>query len=101
MDDITKQATAFMCKCYNAAMIEARIRVWTAKTGRKAAAKIPKLCSLPPTSEAFQENVKRAHFQCAVWRRALQEPPDLDPRKFGWFKDEETKFLSPVMLFRQ
>ena len=87
IDDIIKQATAFMCKCYNVAngsTTEARIRVWTAKTGRKAAAIIAKLCSLPPTSEAFLENVKRAHFQCAIWRRALQEPPDLDPTTFGW-----------------
>ena len=43
MDGIIKQAIAFMCKCYNVAnvsMTEARIRVWTAKTGRKTAAKI-------------------------------------------------------------
>lgn len=68
MEHITKQATAFMCKCYNVAnaptMTEARIKVWTTRTGRKAASKVPKLCSLPPTSEAFEENVKRAHFQC-------------------------------------
>ena len=79
MEDIIKQVTAFMCRCYNvegaATMTEARIKAWTTKTGRKTATKVPKLCSLPPTSKVFEENVKIAHFQCAIWRRALQEPP--------------------------
>ena len=94
MEDIIKQATAFMCRCYNvegaATMTEARIKAWTTKTGRKTATNVPKLCSLPPTSDLFEENVKRAHFQCAIWRRALQEPPNVDPTKYGWFKDEQT-----------
>ena len=90
MQDITKQATAFMCRCYHVTnattMTEARIKVWTTRTGRKVASNIPKLCSLPPTSEVFEENVKRAHLQCAIWRRALQEPPNLDPTDYGWFR---------------
>ena len=79
MEDIIKQVTAFMWRCYNvegaATMTEARIKAWTTKTGRKTATKVPKLCSLPPTSKVFEENVKIAHFQSAIWRRALQEPP--------------------------
>ena len=109
MEDVINQAMAFMCKCYSvsntASMTEARIKVWTARIGRavrirrKAASKVPKLCSLPPTTEAFQINVRRAHFQCTIWRRALmQEPPNLDPSEYGWFKDEVTKSLQPVML---
>ena len=102
MEDITKQATAFMCRCYNspcaATMTEARIKAWLIKTGRKSASKLPKLCSLPPTMEAFEENIKRAHFQCAIWRKALQEPPNLDPTEYGWSRDEDTKSLQPVML---
>lgn len=102
MQDITKQAAAFMCRCYNvpnaATMTEARIKVWLSKTGRKSASKVPKLCSLPPTMEVFQENVKRAHFQCVIWKSALQEPPHLDPTQYGWFRDEETKSLRPIML---
>ena len=77
-------------------MTEARIKVWTTKTGRKTETKVPKLCSLPPTSKVFEENVKRAHFQCATWRKALQESPNLDPTEYGWCKDEETKSLQPV-----
>ena len=103
MEDVINQATAFMCKCYSmsntASMTEARIKVWTARIGRKAASKVPKLCSLPPTMEAFLLNVRRAHFQCAIWRRALmQEPPNLDLAEYGWFKDEVTKSLQPVMF---
>jgi len=45
--DIIKQATAFMCWCYKVPnvrkMTEARIKIWTTRTGRKAASKTPKL----------------------------------------------------------
>ena len=38
MEDIIKQAMAFMCRCYNMdgaiTMTEARIKAWTTKTGR-------------------------------------------------------------------
>ena len=101
MEEIIKQATAFICRCYNVngatIMTEARIKVWTTNTGRKTATKVSKLCSLPPTSEVF-ENVKRAHFQCAIWRKALQEPPNLDPTECGWCKEEETNSFQPVTL---
>ena len=46
----------------------------------------------------FYENIKRAHLQCAIWRTALQEPPSLEPTEYGWFRDEQTKSLQPVML---
>ena len=66
MEDVINQAMTFMCKCYSmsntASTTEARIKEWTSRIGRKAASKVPKLCSLPPTTEAFQLNVRRAHF---------------------------------------
>ena len=34
----------------------------------KGASVLPKLKSLPPTKEAFRENVKRAHFQACLWK---------------------------------
>lgn len=79
-------------------MTDARVKAWTTRTGRKTASKTPKLCSLPPTTEAFKENVKRAHYQCAIWRRALQDPPNIDPTEYGWVKDKETRSLQPVTL---
>ncbi len=104
MKGVTKQATAFMCRCYNvpnaATMTEARIKVWLTKTGRKSASKVPKLYSLPPTTEVFEENVKRAHFQCAIWRRALQEPPNLDPTQYmdGLEMTEKSPFNQSCFL---
>ena len=53
--------------------------------------KVPKLMSLSPTSEAFAENVKRAHFQAFIWKAALSEdPPHLDATEFGWSRDNTT-----------
>ena len=45
----------------------------------------PKLSSLPPTMTSFEEHVKRAHFQTALWK-AAKEPsqPELDPLDHGW-----------------
>lgn len=102
INDVVRQATTFMCRCYSVSnsttMTEARIKAWTAKTGKKLASTTPKLCSLPPTTEVFEQNVKRAHLQCAVWKRALEEPPSLDPTQYGWIKDEQTKSLQPLMI---
>lgn len=103
MEDISQQATAFVCRCYNVTnattMTEAKIKVWTTWTGRKAALKFQSYVLYHlRTSEVFEENVERAHYQCAIWRRALQEPPNLDPTEYGWFKDEETQPLQAVML---
>ena len=49
---------------------------------------MPKLCSLPPTDAAFQENLRRAHLQTFLWKNALEvEPQKLDPLQYGWSKD--------------
>ena len=49
---------------------------------------IPNLAALPPTKESFIENVKRVHFQAALWRNVDGHlPPACDPVKFGWKKD--------------
>jgi len=57
IEDITSQATMFMCSCYNiteaTTMTEACIKSWVNKTGRKSASKVPKLCTLPPTVKAL------------------------------------------------
>ena len=59
----------------------------------------PKLKALPPTTEAFEENVKRAHLQTCIWKAALDEdPPDLDPANFGWIRDDSNKSLTPVTV---
>ena len=95
---VEKQATEFMAACYGvqqcSSMTECRHRVWAQRTGKSSSA--PKLCSLPPTSEAFHENVLRAHLQVATWHAALLgEPPAMDPVKFGWEADHINKCLIP------
>ncbi|KAK8388290.1 hypothetical protein O3P69_020350 [Scylla paramamosain] len=61
---VTEQAKEFMVACYGVKkcsfMTECRQHVWTQKTGKISSA--PKLCSLQPTTEAFHENVLRAHL---------------------------------------
>ena len=40
-----------------------------------------------------------AHYQACIWRTALdEEPPKLDPTKFGWNKDELSKLLYATLL---
>ena len=42
--------------------------------------------TLPPTKEAFEQNVYRAHFQVAQWYRAVD---------YGWEADEINRSLNP------
>ena len=79
-------------------MTASRLKVWMKKTGRRVATGMPKLCSLPPTNEAFKENVKRAHYVCCTWKMALQDPPIMNPTEYGWVKDDISNSLQPTML---
>ncbi len=56
------------------------------KTGKSGASSV-KLCSIPPTTETFTENVHRCHLQVAIWKAALLESPELDSTKYGWELD--------------
>ena len=66
MNDIVEESTKFAATCYGSkakgTMSEIRYDVWTARTGRRKVTTTPKLNALPPTTEAFEENVKRAPF---------------------------------------
>ena len=100
--DVLEQATAFTLACYGQSkcksLTEARQKVWTSKVGRSLAS-APKLASLPPTTEAFKENVARAHLQIAIWKSSLQQsPPALDPVKYGWCRDAVSKSLTPLTV---
>ena len=80
-------------------MTDVRYKAWVSKTGRKGACLLPKLKAIPPTLDAFKENIKRAHFQACIWKAALdEESPNLDPLKFGWVKDDLAKSLCAVPL---
>jgi hypothetical protein len=83
LSEVASQATPFILACYgqnrSQSLTKARLNVWASKVGRSVAG-APKLASLPPSDQAFNENVARYHLQIVVRRNALQpEPPELDP----------------------
>ena len=70
--------------------------LWNKKLTNKTA---PQLNSLPPTTEILVENIKRAHYQAAIWKNSDKlNPSPLDPCDYGWYKDEDTRCLLPVMI---
>ena len=98
--DVMGQATNFTAACYGqpkaTSMLEARVNVWTAQIGKPGMTRVPKLASLPPTTEAFSENVKRQTF---IWKNALQlHPQKLEPTDYGWMKDVCMKSLRPTAV---
>ena len=102
LPDVLNQATPCILACYGQSgchsMTEARHHMWSKKVS-KSTAGAPKLKSLPPTTEAFQENVARAHFQVAVWRHSLEaDPPSLEPTNNGWCKEEGSQLLCPTTV---
>ena len=59
----------------------------------------PELKSLPPTTDAFELHVYRAHYQAAIWRASLEpNPPELDPVLYGWSRDQTSNMLVPEPL---
>ena len=95
LEDVLCESVAFVASCYGQkceaceTMKDVRYKVWVSKTGRKSACLLPKLKAIPPTLEAFKESTKRAHFQAWIWKANLdEEPPNLNPLKFGWVKDD-------------
>ncbi len=80
-------------------MSEIRYDIWSSKMANAKLTSAPDLKSLPPTVDAYEVHVRRAHFQASIWRNALQsDPPELDPTQYGWYRDATTKMLQPVML---
>lgn len=54
---------------------------------------------LPPTKEAIILNIKRAHYQCSIWKNVNMDiPSDLLPENYGWKMDISNKCLEPVQL---
>ena len=55
------------------------------KMAKPKLTKAPELKSLPPTKEAFELHVLKAHIQTAIWKSANDSrPPELEPTKYGW-----------------
>ena len=76
-------------------MSETRLKVWQSKTGKGSST--PKLRTL--RTEAFKENVKRAHNQALVWQSLeAQNPPEVESTEYGWVNGDQNKSLQPVTL---
>ena len=79
-------------------MSSIRYEIWITKFGNGAAT-APKIETLPPSREAFVENVKRAHLQTAIWKQAPSlDPPNVDPQEYGYIRDESSKTLLPTTV---
>ena len=99
-DSIVDECSKFISACYGiekySSMAKARFNLWHKKLTNKTA---PQLKSLPATVEVLTENIKRAHYQTAIWKYSDQQnPPPLDPCDYGWYKDDDTRCLLPVMI---
>ena len=99
-ETVINECCKFVTACYGVhkytTISDARYLLWNKKILKKTA---PKLKSIPPTMEVLTENIKRAHLQAAIWRSSENvDPPSMDPCNYGWYRDEETRSLSPVMF---
>lgn len=100
--DTLAQSTRFMLSCYGhpecASLTDARQKIWSQKVSRSIGA-APKLQSLPPTNEAFVENVARAHLQVSIWKQATAlNPPNMDPLTHGWTRRDGSTSLTPTTV---
>ena len=79
-------------------MSHTRLLVWGENNG-KGLMSAPNLAALPPTNEAFIENIKRAHFQAMLWQNLnVNLLPALNPEEFGCKKDTCNRSLIPTHL---
>ena len=102
VEEVLEQSTSFMLSCYChpecSSLTDARQKIWARKVSRSIGA-APKLQSLPPTHEAFTENVARAHLQVAIWKQALElNPPNVDPLTHGWTRHNGSTYLTPTTV---
>ena len=98
--EVIDQATKFLLCCYGCeeckTMTEISQKGWSSRLTRSIGGS-PKLQTLPPTTEATNENIARAHFQVATWQHDKNtDPPQLDPTKSGWQKEGSS--LRPVTV---
>ena len=74
--------------------------MWMRKTeGAKLSAKPPLLKTLPPTDEALELNIKRAHFAASMMKCCVTgKLPNMNPCEYGWELDTDEVSLKPTML---
>ena len=90
-EELYIMAVQFISQCYgtkpdsdDSSMTPSRIKLWYRKVSSATSAN-PALQRLPPTDSSFRANVRRAHYQAALWRSCSSpDPPDHSPEDFGW-----------------
>ena len=102
VEEALEQSKCFMLSCYGhpecSSLTDARQKIWSRKVSRSIGS-APKLQSLPPTNEAFAENVARAHLQVAIWKQALElNPPNVDHLTHGWTRHDGSTSLTPTTV---
>ena len=102
IEEAVVQATHFILSCYGrpecTSLTDARQKIWSRKVSQSTSA-APKLQSLPPTNEAFAENVARAHLQVAKWKHAIHlNPPNIDPLTHGWTRCDGSISFIPTTV---
>ena len=102
VEEALEQSTSFMLSCYGhpecSSLTESRQKIWSRKVSRSIGS-APKLQSLPPTNEAFTENVARAHLQVRIWKQKLElNPPNVDPLTHGWTRHDGSTSLTPTTV---
>ena len=97
--NVHNECEQLMLACYgaqkSASMSAAWYDLWLSKLSKKTASAAllhSPLKSLPPTSEAFREHVKRAHLIAAQ----ILHPPNLSLVEQGWTYDDLSKCFDPV-----
>ena len=103
IESVVSQATTFLSRCYKKDCIETemsntRLKMWKQRFA-KSSTTAKFLSTLPPTTEAFTQNVLRAHLQTYIWKSSLQRNPvKLDPLDYGFKTNEITSKLDPILI---
>ena len=74
---------------------------WIEKYKANTISSVLDLKYFPPTLETIRLNVKRAHFQCYLWRNVkVAMAVELKVDDFGWPNDTTSKCLELYTSFR-
>jgi len=70
MDELVDESVTFIAASYGSHdrtnRSAARYDIWTSKMANNKLTTAPQLKTIPPTTEAFGEHVRRVHFQVAI-----------------------------------
>ena len=98
-DALYSMAVQFLSLCYGikpenqqSSIIPTRIKVWYRMVSTNIQYN-PSLKQIPTTDNSFRANVRRAHYQAAIWRSCeAQDPPQESSEDFRWYKDDISGF---------